>query len=195
MIRQVKSCLTAGALMLASAPALSQDASWFVGLGIGYMKTGDECPATAAPGANCEDEDTTWRIFGGYQFNPYLGVELGLVDLGDRSTAVSGLGPAIAKFRIFELTLVGTVPVSQRTSVYAKAGIFQWDADFEFPAGAGGFADANGNDYTYGLGVKRQLTRNAALRLEWQRYDDVGDPGTTGKFKVDVFGVGALFGF
>lgn len=195
MIRQLKSFLSAVALMLASAPALPQDTSWFVGLGIGHMKTSDDCPVTAAPGANCEDEDTTWKIFGGYQFNTYLGVELGLVDMGERPASLSGLGPASAKLRIFEVTLVGTVPVGQRTSAYAKAGIFQWDADFELPAGGSGYADANGNDYTYGLGVKYQLTRNSALRLEWQHYDDVGDRGTTGKFSVDVFGVGALFSF
>jgi OOP family OmpA-OmpF porin len=93
------------------------------------------------------------------------------------------------------MLLVATLPVSQHLSLYGKAGIFQWDADFDFPAGVAGSADANGKDYTYGLGVRYNLTRNAALRLEWQRYDDVGDPATTGRFKADVFGVSALISF
>ena len=72
MMRRLGWCVTAVGLMLGSAPALSQDAGWFVGAGIGYMKTDDTCPVTAAPGSNCEDEDTVWKIFGGYQFIPYL---------------------------------------------------------------------------------------------------------------------------
>ena len=195
MMRRFGCCMAAAGLMLASAPALSQEPGWFVGLGIGYMKTDDACPLTAAPGANCEDEDTVWKAFGGYQFNPYLGVEFALVDLKDRPVTVSGLGSANAKFRIFELTLLGTMPVTQRASLYAKAGIFHWDVDFELAAGASGYADTNGKDYTFGLGLKYQFTRNAALRLEWQRYNDVGDPGTTGKFNADVFGIGAIFSF
>lgn len=183
------------ALGVASAPALAQDAGWLVGLGIGYQKSDDNCPAAATAVVPCDDKGTTWKIFGGYQFNPYLGVELGLVDLGDRPAFVSGLGVASAKFRIFETLLVGTLPVGQRLAFYAKAGVYQWDADFEFNPPVAGSADANGNDYTYGLGVRFNLTRNAALRLEWQRYEDVGDPATTGRFKADVFGVNALISF
>jgi OOP family OmpA-OmpF porin len=182
-------------LASASTPALALDAGWLVGVGIGYHKTGDACPGNAAGGATCEDEGPTWKIFGGYQFNPYLGVELGLVDLGDRPAFVSGLGAATAKFRIFETLLVATLPVGDRFALYGKAGVFQWDADFEFNPPVAGSADANGNDYTYGLGVRFNLTRNAALRLEWQRYEDVGDPATTGRFKADVFGVNALISF
>jgi OOP family OmpA-OmpF porin len=194
---RIKPLLIAAGLALGAVPtpALSQDASWYAGLGIGYLKTDGTCPGAAAAGVPCDDKGTTWKIFGGYQFNTYLGYELGIVDLGDRTAFVSGLGVANAKFRIFEMLLVGTLPVSQRLSLYGKAGIFQWDADFDFPSGVAGSADANGNDFTYGLGVKYDVTRNAALRLEWQRYDDVGDAATTGRFKADVFGVSALISF
>lgn len=196
MIWRIKPRLSALALMLASAatPALSQDASWFAGLGIGQVKI-DGCPGAAAPGATCDDKDTTWKIFGGYQFNSYLGYEIGLVDLSEWPASLGAVGTANAKLRIFELTLVGTMPLSQRFSVYGKAGVYQWDADFEPAAGVAATADANGNDYTFGLGATYKLTRTAAVRLEWQRYNKVGDPSTTGRFNVDVVGVGALLSF
>jgi len=194
---RIKPLLAAVAFMLAaiSVPAPAQDGGWFAGLGIGYLKFDDGCPGTAATGAACDDKDTTWKLFGGYQFNAYLGVELGLADMGDRPATVTGLGPATAKFRVFETLLVGTLPLNQHFSVYGKAGIYQWDVDFEFPAGVAGSADANGNDYTVGLGVRYNFTRNAALRLEWQRYNSMGDRNTTGRFNADVFGVGALVSF
>jgi OOP family OmpA-OmpF porin len=183
------------ALGVASTTALAQEARWLVGLGIGYQKSEDVCPGAAAAVGTCEEKGTTWKIFGGYQFNPYLGVELGFIDLGDRPAFVSGLGAASAQFRIFETLLVATLPVSERFAFYGKAGVYQWDADFEFNPPVAGSADANGKDYTFGLGVRFNLTRNAALRLEWQRYNDVGDPATTGRFNVDVFGLSALISF
>jgi OOP family OmpA-OmpF porin len=115
--------------------------------------------------------------------------------MGDWPASVTGLGAATAKLRVFETVLVGTLPLSQRFSIYGKGGIYQWDADYEFPAGVAGSADANGKDYTYGAGVKFNVTRNTALRLEWQRYNKVADPATTGSFNADVFGVGALISF
>lgn len=196
MIARIKTPLAVVALVLsfASAPALAQDSSWFVGLGVSYLKADEACPGAAA-GAACDDKATIWKIFGGYQFNSYLGIELGLSDMGDWPASVTGLGAATAKLRVFETVFVGTLPLSQRFSIYGKGGIYQWDADYEFPAGVAGSADANGKDYTYGAGVKFNFTRNTALRLEWQRYNKVGDPATTGSFNADVFGVGALVSF
>jgi OmpA-OmpF porin, OOP family len=191
-----KAFLFAAVLVLGAvpAPALSQ-AGWYVGLGAGRLKTGDECPTGAAPGASCEDEDTAWKLFGGYQFNPYLGYELAIADMGQRSASLSGIGVVTARFRFFETVLTGTLPMGQRLSAYAKAGIFAWDIDYDLPPGFIGSADSNGNDYTFGLGVKYRFTRSFALRLEWQRYNDVGEPTTTGRFNADTFGIGALLSF
>lgn len=194
MIAHIKPRLALVALVLATASAPAQDLGWFAGLGIGYLKADDECPG-AAVGAACDDKATVWKMFGGYQFNPYLGFELGLSDMGDWPASVAGLGAATAKIRVFEVVLVGIYPLSTRVDVYGKAGVFTWDGDFEFPAGAAGGADADGNDYTYGLGLRVHVTRNAALRLEWQRYNNLGEQSMTGRFDADVFGVGALLRF
>lgn len=197
MIQRISTVLAAVALVAAAVPtaASAQDAGWFAGLSIGRLRTDGGCTGTAPPGITCNDEDTTWKIFGGYGFNPYFGIELGLVDLGERPASVTGLGAATAHFRVLETLLVGTLPIGERFSVYGKAGIFQWDADYSFPPGAAGAADSNGKDFTYGLGVKYRFTRNAALRLELQRYNKVGDPSITGRFDVDVLGLGALVSF
>jgi OmpA-OmpF porin, OOP family len=191
-----KPFLFAALLMLGAvpAPALSQT-GWYVGLGAGQLKTGDECPTGAAPGANCEDKDSVWKLFGGYQFNQYLGYELAISDMGQRSASLAGIGVATARFRFFEIALTGTLPLGQRLSAYGKAGIFTWDIDYDLPPGFIGSADSNGNDYTFGLGVKYQFTRNFAMRVEWQRYNNVGDPATTGRFDADTFGLGALISF
>lgn len=189
---QLNPVLVAAGLALGAlpVPALSQDASWYVGLGAGRLKA-DEC---SPPPASCSDADTAWKLFGGYQFNQYLGYELAIADMGTRPATLAGIGPATANFRFFEFTLTGTLPLGQRLAAYAKAGIFTWDIDYDLPASFAGSADSNGNDYTFGLGLRYHFTRNFALRLEWQRYNDVGD-AATGRFNADTFGVGALVSF
>lgn len=196
VIARIRTPLVIVALVLsfASAPALAQDSSWFVGVGISYLKSDETCPGSTV-GAACDDKATTWKLFGGYQFNSYLGIELGISDMGDWPASVTGLGPATAQLRVFETVLVGTWPLGQRFSVYGKAGAYQWDADYKFPAGVAGSADSNGKDLTYGAGVRINFTRNTALRLEWQRYNKLGDPATTGRFDADALGVSALVSF
>jgi OOP family OmpA-OmpF porin len=188
-----KPLLIAALLVLGAVPrpALPQDAGWYVGLGAGHLKP-DECsPAPAA----CDDKDTSWKLFGGYQFNRYFGYEIAIADMGKRTASLAGIGAATANFRFFEMTLTGTLPLGERLSAYGKAGIFTWDIDYDLPPGFIGSADSHGNDYTFGLGVKYQFTRNFAMRVEWQRYNDVGDPAATGRFNADTFGIGALVSF
>ena len=187
--------LLAVLLALGAAPAVAQDSAWYVGLGAGRLKTGDACPAAAAPGADCEDKDTVWKLFGGYQFNRYLGYEVAIADMGERTSFLPGIGVSTARFRFFEMTLTGTLPLGQQFSAYGKAGIFMWDVDYTLPVGFVGSADSHGNDYTFAAGLQYQFTRSFALRLEWQRYNDVGDPAATGRFDADTFGVGALVRF
>ena len=43
--------------------------------------------------------------------------------------------------------------------------------------------------------MRYHVTRNAVLRLEWQRYNNLGERSMTGRFNADVFGVGALLRF
>jgi OOP family OmpA-OmpF porin len=184
--------LIAALFVLGAAPgaALPQDASWYVGLGVGRLKA-DECaPAPAA----CDDKGTAWKLFGGYQFTPYLGYELAISDMGKRPASLAGIGPVTANFRFFEMALTGTLPLGQRLSAYGKAGIFTWDIDYDLPPGFNGSADSNGNDYTFALGLKYHFTPSLAMRLEWQRYNDVGD-AATGRFNTDTFGIGALVSF
>lgn len=197
MNRGIRPMLAAMALLAAAVPAAAQaqDAAWYVGVGIGRVSSSGGCTGSAPPGITCDDKDTTWKIFGGYEINRYLGVELGLVDMGERPAFVTGLGPATASFKIFETLVVGNLPIGERFSIYGKAGIFQWDVDYSFPAGTAGGANSSGKDYTYGLGVKYLFVRNAAVRLELQRYNKVGDPSFTGRFDVDVFTLGALIRF
>lgn len=192
---------TAGISPLALAQRAGlQDAGFYAGGSLGQAKFKDACTDTDVGFVgSCDDKDTAWKIFGGYQFNRNFGVEAGYTDLGEVTGTGTFLGlPASfkAKAKGFELLGVGTFPINEQFAVYGKAGVFRWDLDTS--ATAGGFSEAaseKGTDLTFGFGLKYNFTKNLAARVEWQRYKDVGDENTTGKSKVDVISVGVVFKF
>jgi len=194
---QFRKLLTAGllALVAVSTPALSQDTGWYAGLGIGQSKAKDACTDIVGPVISCDDTDTAWKIFGGYQFNANFGAELGYTDLGEVSATFAGFGSATFKSKGIELLGVGTYPINQQFSVFGKLGFFRWDLDFNDGTGLVGSASESGTDLTYGFGVKYNFTKNVALRVEWQRYTDVGETNTTGMADVDVLGVSVIIKF
>jgi OmpA-OmpF porin, OOP family len=179
-----------------SAPALSQqDTGWYAGLNIGQSKAKDACTGVFGPGVSCDEKDTAWNVFGGYQFNANFGAELGYVDLGEAKASFAGFGNATVEAKGFEVVGVGTWPIDQQFSVYGRLGFFRWDVDLNDGTGLVGSASESGTDLTYGFGVKYKFTRDVALRAGYQRYNDVGDANLTGQADVDVLYVGIVVKF
>jgi OmpA-OmpF porin, OOP family len=179
-----------------SAPAVAQDSGFYVGGALGQSKVDLDCTGAAT----CDDKDTSWKIFGGYQFNRNFALEFGYVDLGE--AALSGptppFGTTSAKLEstAFELVGVGMLPIVNRFSIYGKLGLYRADTDAQATATALGSAkesDSN-TDLTFGVGVRYDFTRNLGIRAEWQRYADVS-AGAFGEGDIDVTSVGLLWRF
>ena len=161
-----KNIFAASALALALG-ALSFNAQaaeptgWYAGAGVGQSMV-DEWFA--------DDEDVGFQVYGGYQFNPYFGLELGYTDFGE--VDVTG-GPGELDADTFSLVAVGNLPFTERFSGYAKAGFHRWDAEADIPGI--GRADDDGTDPIYGLGLQYRFTDTVALRGEYSRFemDDV----------------------
>ena len=117
-----------------------------------------------------DDEDTAYQVFGGYQFNPYFGLEAAYTDFG-KVDLVGNVGKLEAD--TVSLVAVGTLPFTANVSGYAKAGFHSWDADVRAP-GIGRASD-DGTDPTYGLGLQYRFSDAFALRGEYSRFemDDV----------------------
>jgi len=175
----------------ASAPALAQDSGWFIGAGGGISKYKSGCAALVTPGT-CDDNGNYWRVFGGYQFNSYFGYEMGYGDLGELTRTTTGVGSDNVEAKVLEAVLVLTIPLVDSFSVYAKYGIYSFDADRTVTGAA--TVNAKGREMTYGFGAKYDLTKNIALRAEWQHFFDVGDSGT-GTFDVNAGLIGIVFKF
>lgn len=176
------------ALSLTGAPALSQDMGWYAGVGLGQASHDVDCAGTTS----CDDKDTAWKLFGGYQFNKYLGVEVGYTDLGKASLS-DAISTTTFEANGFEVLAVGTYPINQQFEIFGKAGFFLWD--LEAKDNVFGRISESGTDLTFGIGAKYNFSKNLGLRLEWQRYNDIGDKSTTGTSDSDFIGLGLVFKF
>lgn len=145
------------ALGAAAFGANAQDSGFYAGAGAGQSFV-DE-------GAY-DDEDTAFSVFGGYQVNRYFGVEAGYADFGKIEPDVAG--PALEGDSAY-LTAVGTLPVGENFSLYAKAGLHRWNVDADLPVLGGD--DDSGSDPTYGVGAQYRFTEHVALRGEYSRFE------------------------
>lgn len=114
-------------------------------------------------GAGRSDTDSgqnSWKLYGGYQFTPTWGVELGYTDLGKyRGAGVES----------WSLAGTATLPLATGWTLLGKVGFARNNADF---AGA-----EQKSSTLYGIGVGYALNSNLGLRLE---YEDFGKLANTG---------------
>ena len=193
---------TIAALSIAAAgfalPAAAQMnmSAFYAGVGIGQSKAKDWC--SGAGGISCDDKDTAWKVFGGYQFSRNFAAEFGYVKLGEFNASTGGLTDT-AKVHAWELSAIGAWPLMQQLSIFGRLGVYRANAKEE--TNFAGSVEHTNNDLTYGVGLGYDFTRNLGLRVEWQRYQKVGGgdvalgagPGDT--TNIDVFGLSGIWRF
>ncbi len=154
----LSSALLAAVLGASALSAQAADKGVYAGAGVGQSFVDEQA---------YDDEDTAFSVFGGYQFNRYFGLEAGYADFG--KIEPQGAGRALEADSAY-LTAVGTLPITEKFSAYAKAGFHAWNLDDAIP-GLTGTNDDSGTDPTYGVGVQYRLTDQVALRGEYSRFE------------------------
>lgn len=177
---------------LAQAQPRTPESGFYAGASLGQSDAKDlDCSGFAS----CDKKDTAWKLFGGYQFNRYLGVEGAYTDLGKVNASGPG-GSVDIKSNAWEALAVGSYPIgSTGLAPYVKGGVYR----SETKTSGALSGKETGTDWTAGAGLRYDITRNLAVRAEWQRYNavDAGSPGgvRVGDSDVDVVSVGALWRF
>jgi OOP family OmpA-OmpF porin len=208
MKKGVLAALAVAATLIA-CPALAQgkdESGIYLGGSIGYSQYKDTCKNLFVP---CDDTDTAWRAFAGYQFNRNWAAELGYGDFGDAQGSgpipAGGNGAFKTHSYAFDLTGIGAFNLTQRLSMFGRLGAYmgRTTRDIEYTAfPASNVQDAKTNSgFTYGAGLGYTLGR-LGVRAEWQRYDNIGTNSNSaiigeasGTDEVDVFSLTLLFRF
>ncbi len=195
-----KAAALAALAMLFATSAWAQDAGIYLGASIGQSRAKDFCDGSG--GFSCDDKDTAWKVFAGYQFNRHLAAEVGYTDLGEvgASGVLSGVSVrGTVEVTAFELVGIGSIPVMDRFSLYGKLGLYRAETEQNVTGTLGTVTvtdntSENNTDLTFAFGARFDITRNLGIRAEWQRYLDVGG-GDIGEDDVDVLSVGVLWRF
>jgi len=149
-----------------------------------------------------EDTDSAFKLFFGYQFNRNWGMELGYFDLGQYqfniATAPPGNFNGEVKVRGINFNLVGTMPLSDNFSVFAKAGGHTARTQGAF-TGSGTVVVLNANpstrktNFNAGVGMQYSFNPSFQMRAEFERFrvdNPVGDTGA-----VNLATIGLIFPF
>lgn len=159
----MKKLLMAGALSAAfiAAPAAAE---MYIGGGVGKSDT--------------DSSENSWKMYGGYQFTPAWGVELGYTDLGKYRGA---------EVESWSLAGTLTVPLAERWTMLGKLGFARNNAEF---TGA-----EQKSSTLAGIGVGYAIDRNLGLRLEYEDFGKLANTGSGTSNKGSNVGLSAKYSF
>ena len=205
-------CAMIGLGPLLTAPAFSQESGYgYVGLSGGPSRAeidqaritaGLQGEGLATSSFGRDEKGTAFKLFAGYQFNRYFGVEVGLFNLGkfgfNATTVPAGTLNGQLESQGLNLDLVATLPLSQSFSAIARVGGHMHRTRDNFSStGAVSLLNPNpstrAGGYKFGAGLQYEVNRNFLVRVEGERYridDAVGNRGD-----VNVVSVGLVFPF
>jgi hypothetical protein len=171
----------AGAGSLVCGSALAQSAAdnergFYLGGGVGQFNLKlDDVDQTDDAIERLDDDDTAWKAFVGYRFNPFLSLEAAYVDFGrpsDRFETSGSGGDFSADISGFEPSIIGTIPLGP-VELFGKVGYLFYDVDasVDLDNGPGFDSSSSEQDFTYGGGVGMTFFGHLNARLEYQRID------------------------
>ncbi|MBY6185154.1 outer membrane beta-barrel protein [Marinobacter hydrocarbonoclasticus] len=187
---------------------------------------------TFSSSSNGDDSSFAYKLFGGYRFNAFFAVEAFYADFGDVSGGLqwSGQGtitdatvpqPWDVDFQAENMKVeaqalgfsaVGSYPVADNVSLYAKLGAFWYNTDsrggwvVDATSDIGGIYmtegtwDKSNDDYSWlgAIGLTYAFSDRFDINLEWETYQDIEfEYGKSEKadFDVGLFNVSLSYDF
>lgn len=158
MKKWLVAAFSAFALALSAGVSAQQLTGFYAGAEIGNADYGP-------------DDDTAFKLFGGYQFHRNIAAEVAYSMLADQgSTEITAL----------EAVVVGLFPIANQLSVFGKLGF----ANIEVDSGGSSNDDT---ELTWGFGVQYDISQRLGVRAGWQRYETDNE--------VDLMSIGVLYRF
>lgn len=138
-----------------------------------------------------EDESFAWRANVLWRSCKYFGAEVEWLDVTGAENTFAGTSVGLNADG-FNLSAVPMFPIGDKATLFAKVGLYLWDADYDNAPGQ------TGEDLSFGIGGMYEIRSGWGLRAEWTRLmldvrDDKTVPFGGVNEDVDVFTVGGFF--
>jgi OOP family OmpA-OmpF porin len=156
---------TLGVLFLAlvsTAAYADNDKGFYAGVGVGQFNVQIE----NVNSGTFKSDDAVYKVFGGWRFNPYIGVELDYIDLGAPKDNVNNANVE-TKLNGWAPYLTGTLPLGP-IELLARAGYYFYNIQIH---GTTSPIDKSESDLVYGVGIGLTLFDHLHARLEYEEFD------------------------
>lgn len=160
-------------------------------------------PATSS----LDDTGGSWNVQVGYRFIPWVAAEVGYIDFGQATyeatiTATDEVYSVRYKSNGLTLSALGIIPIGQWADIHGRLGVLISNTRvrdrIEDPF-TGDFlsveAEGSDQDFFAGIGAAWNINDSYSLRLEYQRFLDVGEEGQFrgGERDIDLLTFSVLF--
>ncbi|MBX9798575.1 MAG: outer membrane beta-barrel protein [Burkholderiaceae bacterium] len=198
MIRQLGVAALGAALM---APFLAQAEGAYVGFNAGRANQ-KLSVSTDEGGGSVKDNSSAYKLYGGYEFNQYFGVQGGYVNLGKGKIDYASddiKGTFGSKVRSLYIAATATLPVNDQFALFAKLGVSRNRvkvADTYTDAGVAGYESGSETRTArlIGIGAAYNFSKNLAAVVEYEDFGKVAkDDGVS--LKANLFSVGLRYKF
>jgi OOP family OmpA-OmpF porin len=171
------SIVLTGVLGLLAFPAVAADNGFYLGASVGQTQLEIDELGEDIDTVDFSGDDMAYKVFAGFRFLTFLGVEGSYRDFGAPEDEVAELeGTVTADLTAYDLAAVGFLPLGI-ADIFAKAGMAAWDAELNLDAGT--ISDSvtdDGEDPFYGLGFQLRF-KSFAVRAEIEYFDVEGVDG------------------
>jgi OmpA-OmpF porin, OOP family len=153
------------------------------GISFGQSKLDEGCPS----GFDCDDKDQAFKLYAGGRFSNIFGLEVGVLNFGKFQGGggeTDGWGADVA--------LLAGIPIGANSAIFGKAGVIY--ARTEVSGTAPGFETGKERGFggRWGLGGQLGLTKQWALRADFDRYR-LSAPGDHRDLETLMLGVQYTF--
>ena len=187
--------------VLLATPALAQVGGY---VGAGFLSASTDNAndfGKVFRGGGGDKSATGLKVYGGYMFRPYLGVEAGYYDLGSYDVKAGSLKTDEFKTSAFAVSAVGSWPFATAFNVHGKLGLAFTSADYTCKVGCGGLVSVNTSKSDVapliGIGVGWKATRNISVVADFELFSNVKHAAGIASNDADytVFSVSGQYNF
>ncbi|MEO8038223.1 MAG: outer membrane beta-barrel protein [Betaproteobacteria bacterium] len=167
------------------------DSPYYVGIGGGPTKMKGYCKAvnaTAGFVGTCDESTVGFKAFAGYKLNRNFGLELGFSNFGEARADGTVFGAArIGRWKGYgvDLSAVAFLPLGDRFEVFAKGGVAFWDVTSTLATTASQDINDRGFSGVAGAGVIWWVLPQVGLRMQYERFQKVGDDSIQVQTNID----------
>jgi len=180
-IRLVVVAITSAIMTATAAMADDNDSGPYLGAGLGRFDVKiDNLEGVTDAVRDLDSDDSSWKVFFGWRFNPYIGVEADYIDLGNprgNFDASGTSGDYTVELAGFAGYVIGTLPLGI-FELSAKLGYYFHDLEIKVDLDniGPGNGDVFGSDESseavvYGVGAGVTFLEHINAKLEYERMD------------------------